>query len=380
MRVTVDQSALVKALAGGASIVEARNTVPILSNALLRADGEALRISVTNLDMTHEVACKANVEMAGAVTVSARHLREIAGACAAGSQIRLQRADNGRVAVSSGRSKWALPCLPASDFPDAAAVLRKSPAISFSLDASTLTRLLKFSRTAHSTETVRYYLNGVCVFAGEGGPLNGRGGLRTTATDGHRAIYASVPLPDGAADLSRSIIPTKAVDVVLGLAADLGDQTEIHIDARENAWEFKAGDWIFSTKLIDSNFPDADRVCPTANPHTLLIDSAMMRDALRRVTLVSGDRERVVALNLECDCLTISTQSAEHGDASEDVACKWEGPAMRIGFKGGYLADLAAVIADKGVISLEMHEPGNPIVMRTEGECDWFAVLMPYRM
>jgi len=206
MKVTIERTALSKALGHVQSVVERRNTIPILSNVLLHASGASLTLTATDLDIEISESAPADVAADGATTVSALTLFEIVKRLPDGAQVRLELSpEEGRLQVSAGRSQFALAVLPDEDFPSLSS---EDLDTRFSMPTEDLRRLLQKTRFAMSQEETRYYLNGVYLHAvadGDAPPL------RAAATDGHRLARLDAPLPDGAAAMPGVIVPRKAI-------------------------------------------------------------------------------------------------------------------------------------------------------------------------
>ena len=192
MRITLERSNLLKSLNHVHRVVERRNTIPILSNVLLRANGASLDMKATDLDLEITEATPANVEQAGSTTVPAHLLYDIVRKLSDGAEVLLAtNPDGSSMTVASGRSKFSLQCLPEADFPDLTA---GSFSHTFSLKAADLKMLIDRTQFAISTEETRYYLNGIFFHTIEsGGELK----IRAVATDGHRLARADVVAPSG---------------------------------------------------------------------------------------------------------------------------------------------------------------------------------------
>ena len=204
MRVTIERSAFLKALNHVQSVVERRNTIPILSNVLVHAKGDAIKLTATDLDIEIIETVSAEVAQEGAVTVAAHMLYDIVRKLPDGAQLELdQGPDAGRVSVKAGRSRFALQALPPEDFPDLNA---GELANRFTLSAADLKGLVEKTRFAISTEETRYYLNGIYLHEVAASKV-----LRAVATDGHRLARAQVALPAGAKGMPGIIVPRKTV-------------------------------------------------------------------------------------------------------------------------------------------------------------------------
>ena len=314
MKLVVERAALLKALGHVQSVVERRNTIPILSNVLLAADGQSVRLMATDLDLQIVEEVPATVETAGATTVSAHTLFDIVRKLPDGAQVTLDAAAS-KMAVTAGRARFSLQTLPREDFP----VIGESDLpVSFSLPAETLVTLIDKTRFAISTEETRYYLNGIFMHAPAQGSQGAPGGtLRAVATDGHRLARVEIPLPEGASGMPDIIIPRKCVAEVRKLLDERSG--DVGISLSQSKIRFAIGQAVLTSKLIDGTFPDYSRVIPTANDKLLKIDPATLREGVDRVTAIASEKTRAVKLSLDRDRVTLSVTSPENGTASEDV-------------------------------------------------------------
>src|SRR3954451_10768103 len=266
MRVTVERAALLKALGHVHRVVERRNTIPILSNVLLRADEGALRLKATDLDIEVTETIPAEISEAGSTTVPAYVIYDIVRKLSDGAQVSLEMtADTGQMQIRSGRSRFMLQDLPESDFPDLAA---GDLPHRFTLAAADLKRLIEKTQFAISTEETRYYLNGIYLHTIE---VDGETKLRAVATDGHRLARIEMPAPEGSAGMPGLIVPRKAVAEIQKLVDDGGAEVKVELSTAKIRLTFdggeasSAGGVVLTSKLIDGTFPDYQRVIPTGN-------------------------------------------------------------------------------------------------------------------
>ena len=260
MKATIERATLLRCLSHVQSVVERRNTIPILSNVLIEAEGDnSLRVMATDLDLQVIEHMDANVDSAGSITVSAHLLFDIARKLPDGSQVSLEAAEN-RMAIKAGRSRFSLPTLPRDDFP---VIVEGDLPTSFELPAKTLAELIDRTRFAISTEETRYYLNGIFFHVSDDSePV-----LKAAATDGHRLARFTLPRPDGAEGMPDVIVPRKAVAELRKLLEESLDGN-VQIDLSASKVRFTLGGEggvVLTSKLIDGTFPDYSRVIPTGN-------------------------------------------------------------------------------------------------------------------
>ena len=275
MKLSIERATLLKALSQAQSVVERRNTIPILANVLIEADGAQVSLRATDLDIEVVDRAPAMVERAGSTTVSAVMLHEIVRKLPDGSLVSLTAdAASGRLTIAAGRSTFSLATLPREDFP----VMASSEyTTNFTAPAKVLRRLFDKAKFAISTEETRYYLNGVYMHVAKNadGPT-----LRCVATDGHRLAQIDAPLPANAAGMPGVIVPRKTVNELRKLLDD--DDAEIAVSVSETKVRFATPAIQMTSKVIDGTFPDYTRVIPTGNTRRLEVDAAEFAKAVDR--------------------------------------------------------------------------------------------------
>ena len=370
MRVTIERSAFLKALNHVQSVVERRNTIPILSNVLVRAKGGELKLTATDLDIEIVESVAAEVAREGAATVPAHMLYDIVRKLPDGAQLQLDLGSDGnRVNVIAGRSRFSLQALPPEDFPDLAAGDMPNR---FQLAAADLKGLIDKTRFAISTEETRYYLNGIYLHeAGNGASL------RAVATDGHRLAQAEVARPEGAAKMPGVIVPRKTVLEVVKLIEGLDGDVEVALSASKI--RFATGSLVLTSKLIDGTFPDYERVIPRHNDKMLTVDTKLFADAVDRVSTISMEKGRAVKLNIGQDRVVLTVNNPDSGSAEEEVACAYAADAIDIGFNARYLLDVAAQIKSSEM-SFALADAGSPTIVRDKDDAQALYVLMPMRV
>ena len=374
MKATIERANLLRSLGHVQSVVERRNTIPILSNVLIEAQSDgSMRLMATDLDLQiNETLEAVSVEVAGSTTVSAHTLFDIVRKLPEGAQVQIELAADGQqVTVKAGRSRFALATLPKEDFP---AIHAGDLAHKFPLSAADLKGLIDRTKFAISTEETRYYLNGIYVHAYAAGKQTS---LRAVATDGHRLARVEMPLPEGAEGIPGVIVPRKMVNEVRKLIEDFDGAVDVSLS--DSRIRFAFADVVLTSKLIDGSFPDYQRVIPTANDKVLEVDRKEFRDAVDRVSTISSEKSRAVKLSLKPGMLTLSATSAENGSASEEIEVKYDGQAMEIGFNSKYLLDVADEIEGEG-LELKLADSVAPTLLRDMADAQALYVLMPMRV
>jgi len=372
MKLTIERAALLRALGHVQSVVERRNTIPILSNVLLRADGTKLALSATDMDLEMVSAIPAQGAKSGATTVPAHTLYDIVRKLREGAQIEFETTgEKGLMTLRSGRSTFTLSCLPPEDYP---LMTGGDLAHHFLLSAADLKRLIDRTRFAISTEETRYYLNGIYLHAAASDKVNM---LRAVATDGHRLARMEIPLPEGATGMPGVIVPRKTVTELRKLLDEM--EQDVAIALSDTKIRFTFGDTVLTSKLIDGTFPDYDRVIPMNNDRILEVDCKAFAEAVDRVSTISTEKSRAVKLAIERGNLTLSATSPENGTASEELEVRYGAQALEIGFNARYLLDIAEQIEGEGA-RFAMADAVSPTVVRDSADSSALYVLMPMRV
>jgi len=372
MKISIERATLLRAVSQAQSVVERRNTIPILANVLIEAEGNTVSFRATDLDIEVVHKATAQVERPGATTVSAVTLHEIVRKLPDGALVNLtDDGTTGRLTVQAGRSNFALATLPKEDFPVMSATEYSA---NFSAPATVLRRLFDKTKFAISTEETRYYLNGVYfhVATGDNGPV-----LRAVATDGHRLARVDAKLPGGAETMPGVIVPRKTVGEMRKLLDD--DDAEIAVSVSETKIRFATPEITLTSKVIDGTFPDYTRVIPTNNTRRLEVDAADFAKAVDRVATVSSERSRAVKLSLDEDRLILSVNAPDSGNAEEELAVAYSDDRLEIGFNAKYLLEIASQVDRENAVFL-FSSPGEPTLMREGNDETAIYVVMPMRV
>jgi DNA polymerase-3 subunit beta len=376
MKITIERAALFRSLGHVQSVVERRNTIPILSNVLLKAENGELALTATDMDLEIVESVQAEVMGEGATTAPAHTLYDIVRKLPDGAQIELETSGDGQLmTLRSGRSNFKLGCLPVEDFPQMSS---GDMAHRFSLPAGDLRALIDRTRFAISTEETRYYLNGIYLHAargragGEEGPM-----LRAVATDGHRLARVEIDQPDGAEAMPGVIVPRKTVTEIRKLADEAADRVEISLS--ETKIRFGFDSVVVTSKLIDGTFPDYERVIPSGNDKVLEVDAKTFANAVDRVATISTEKSRAVKLSISKGNLVLSATSPEAGSATEELEVEYDSSPLEIGFNSRYLLDITQQIeGDKA--RFVMADAASPTVVCDVTNNKALYVLMPMRV
>jgi DNA polymerase-3 subunit beta len=332
----IERDSFLAAISTTKAVVEARNTIPILSNLAITADAARLASAVETL-------------RPGTVQVAL---------------------GGGELMITQGSSRRRLPTLPAEDFP----MIQVGDTVSrFEMPAGVLLSMLNATALSISTEEMRYYLNGVFFHVD-------RKTLRAASTDGHRLTRVIAELPAGAADMPNIIVARKSVREMRRLLEAVDAKAIIPIEIGNMKLQVRIGNVRLVAKLIDGTFPDYSRTIPTANGKILTVHSAEWARCMRAAIAVCSERTRVVRLNLSERGSEAIGQSPEGGDAMEPIDAEFGPGDLEIGLNGRYAMDLAAVFGDAATLKLAFADPVAPILITSDDKPALTAVLMPMRI
>ncbi|MGB0920533.1 MAG: DNA polymerase III subunit beta [Alphaproteobacteria bacterium] len=372
MKFTIERNALLKALAHVQSVVERRNTIPILSNVLIETANNALHLTATDLEIAVIETAEASAGQDGAITAPAHTLYDIVRKLPDGADIEFDSTTtDGRIALRAGRSQFALSSLPKDDFP---VMADGDLPNTFDVSADELKRLIDRTRFAISTEETRYYLNGIYLHAADEG---GTPVLRAVATDGHRLAQAQCELPDGAANMPGVIVPRKTVAEIRKLLDEVTGSVTIALS--ETKIRFTVGSVTLTSKLIDGTFPDYERVIPKGNDRSLVVSGDLFAAAVDRVSTISTEKSRAVKLKISEGLVELSANSPDAGSAVEEVAAEFESEPLEIGFNAKYLLDITGQISGDNAEFI-LGDSNAPTIVRDAADQAALYVLMPMRV
>jgi len=374
MKFKADRATLLKALAHVQSVVEKRNTIPILANVLIAVRDGKLSLTATDMEIAVIEDVAASTTRNGACTAPAATLYEIVRKLPEGAEVELDHpGGDAQLTLRAGRYSTHLVVLPTDDFPSMTAGALPHR---FTLSAQQLRGLIDRTRFAISTEETRYYLNGIYLHVADS---EGTRVLRAVATDGHRLARVEEPLPDGAGGMPGVIIPRKTINELRKLLDEVSGGVELALS--DTRIQFHVDSILLTSKLIDGTFPEYERVIPRGNDKVLRVGKKDFADAVGRVAAISAERSRPVKLTLQRDLLTLSAASPEQGTASEELdgeRVKYESSPLEIGFQARYLNDITDQI--EGDVEFCFADGSAPTVVRDATDSSALYVLMPMRV
>ena len=336
MKLSIQRETLLHPLQVVSSVVERRQTLPVLSNVLVNCRNNKLTLTGTDLEV--EMIAKANLDKdaeEGEITLPARKILDICRALPEAAMISLTTNDD-KAVIRSGRSRFTLSCLPASDFPNIEPI--DSP-FEFSLSQSALKDLIEQTQFSMAQQDVRYYLNGLMLEIDNNL-------LKAVATDGHRLAISEVPTDIEISEPRQIIIPRKGVTELARLLEDT--ERQIHIQIGQNHIKVDFPDISFTSKLIDGKFPNYQQVIPASPTKVLSCDRQSLYQAFARASVLSNEKYRGMRLQLSNNLIKATVHNPEQEEAEEEVEVQYTGDEFEIGFNVAYFIDaLAAIKTDK---------------------------------
>jgi DNA polymerase-3 subunit beta len=368
MRFTISREKLQEGLAAVASAVPSKTTLPVLANLLVQTTEKGIRISGTDLDIAVSTEVTADVEAAGAITIPARKLSEIARELPP-APVKISAAGDQRITLECGRSKFKLLGLPKSEFPS-------FPAVKFEkalrIPSGDLQKLISHTAFAASTEESRPILNGVLW---ELRPEH----MRMVATNGHRLAKMDVPVKMASAPSSDLIIPPKALEQIRRL---FPAEEELEVAQGENHLGFRSPFTAVYTRLIEGPYPSYDQVIPRDNDKYAIIDKVAFTGALKRMSVVASDQTHRIRLSFNSGMLKFSVSTPDLGEAQDELPVRYNGDPLDIGFNAAYLLEILRYMPTEE-IRLTFKAPERAATIEPEDWSDsakYLCLLMPLRL
>jgi len=368
MRFTISREKLQEGLAAVASAVPSKTTLPVLANLLVQTTEKGIRISGTDLDIAVSTEVTADVEAAGAITIPARKLSEIARELPP-APVKISAAGDQRITLECGRSKFKLLGLPKSEFPS-------FPTVKFEkalrIPSGDLQKLISHTAFAASTEESRPILNGVLW---ELRPEH----MRMVATNGHRLAKMDVPVKMASAPSSDLIIPPKALEQIRRL---FPAEEELEVAQGENHLGFRSPFTAVYTRLIEGPYPSYDQVIPRDNDKYAIIDKVAFTGALKRMSVVASDQTHRIRLSFNSGMLKFSVSTPDLGEAQDELPVRYNGDPLDIGFNAAYLLEILRYMPTEE-IRLTFKAPERAATIEPEGWSDpakYLCLLMPLRL
>ncbi len=370
MEFTISRSALQKELGFVQGTVEKKNTIPALSNILIESVGEnTIRILGTDLDVTLRCETEAEIKTPGSMCVTARKLFEIARVLPE-APVSFRREDNNWATVKCERSNFRIAGVERDSFPEVPS-FKSAPV---RLPANIFKTFIDRTIFAITLEESRYTLSGAKFI------LN-KSGAKMVTTDGHRLAYIErKDLGEGAPkDEMDVLIPRKTLSELTKLMSSY--EGEIGLGSDENHVYFEIGPRLLISRTLTGQFPNYEMVMPKGNDKTAEFDSTSLGQAIRRVALMADDRSHAIRFHLTPGSLTISSETAEEGKATEVVTTEYAGEETEIGFNAAYLQEFLNVVND-GSVAFEFKDGNSQAQLRPSSDdgYDYKYIVMPMRL
>lgn len=368
MKVTVQRATLVKPLQMISGVVEKRQTLPILSNVLVTVKENNLLLTATDLEIELIGSVPLDdVSQAGSTTVSARKLLDICRALPDDAILELSL-EGEQLVLRSGRSRFVLTTLPAHDFPN----VENGPfATEFVISQAKFRKLIGKTHFAMGQQDVRHYLNGTLF------EIN-QGVVKCVATDGHRLAYSSINDVNVGDAQIKVILPRKSVLELIRLL-DPNSEKEITVCVGENHFRVISSDFTFTSKLINAQYPDYDKLIPRSVENTAIASREALKQALVRASILSNEKFRGIRLHLEQDQLRLVANNPEQEEAEEMVVLDYQGGGLEIGFNAAYLLDVVSAITSE-YIRWSFNNPNSGVLIEPSDDSDCRYVVMPMRL
>jgi DNA polymerase-3 subunit beta len=368
MRFTISREKLQEGLAAVAASIPAKTTLPVLANILVETTERGIRLSGTDLDIAVSTEVVADIESAGAITIPAKKLSEIARELPP-SPVKIAAAGEQRITLDCGRSHFKILGLPRDEFPS-------FPSVRFSeswrIRSGDLQKLIGHTSFAVSTEESRPILNGVLW---ELKPDS----MRMVATNGHRLAKMEMPIKSSGAPAADLIVPPKALDQIRRLfPAD----EELEIARGDNHLGFRSPFTAVYTRLIEGPYPNYDQVIPKDNDRVAVADKVALTSALKRMSVIASDQTHRIRLSFNTGLLRFSVQTPDLGEATDELAIRYTGDQLDIGFNASYLLEILRYIPTDEV-KLTFKAPERAATVEPEGWNDvagYLCLVMPLRL
>lgn len=366
MKFSIQREEFLKPLQQVIGVVERRQTLPVLGNVLLNANKKSVRLTATDLEVELQSHVNVAVTETGDITIPARKLLDICRTLPAEAQLDIS-VKNERALVRSGKSRFTLSTLPATEFP---VIDKIKSARKFSMPETALHGLIERTAFAMAQQDVRYYLNGLMLE-----PVNGT--LRAVATDGHRLAMCELTADVGEGVDQQVIVPRKGIQELQRLLEN--SDTDVQVEIGSNHIRITTDELRFTSKLIDGRFPDYQRVMPKNADKRLLINRELLRQALTRTSILSNEKYRGIRLDVSENNLKIQAHNPEQEEAVEEIDAHYENEAIVIGFNVTYLLDVLNAINTDDV-EMFLCDGNSSALINKPGDEDCRYVVMPMRL
>lgn len=366
MKLTISRETLLKPLQFVSGVIEKRATLPILSNILLQLESKQFVVTGTDLEVELTAQVPHDNPETGEITLPARKLLDICRSLPEQEIIEISIEEH-KAKIKSGKSRFTLSTLPASEFPSTENVVSTFSTV---LPQQQLKQLLVQSQFCMANQDVRYYLNGLLL------EIRNEH-LVSVATDGHRLAYSELALPGLAAEERQAIIPRKGVIELIRLLDDSSESCEIAFSS--HVIRVQMDDMVFVSKLIDGKFPDYQHVIPRPIEHPLETNREALYQCLQRTAILANEKFRGIRLQLSKGLLKTSVTNTEQEYAEEEFPVQYDGNEFEIGFNVSYLLEALSNIHDEDVVIHLVDGNSSCLIHGKENQASRYVV-MPMRL
>ena len=367
MKVVISQNALLEALKTVSRAVSGQNTLPVLGNILIRAEGKKVNFSATNLELSISTSCEAVVKNEGAITVPAKILTSYTSLLGKDDDIELTAADGVTLEIKSASSKTKIKGIAADEFPQISTV---DVGVKINLDSKAFRSAVHKVAFAAQENSSRPILAGVYFGAD-------KSELRMAATDSYRLSENVLKLAN-AVDSKKCVIPVRAVFEADRLAAGA---EEVRVIIGENQVMFIVDNTQLTSRLIDGQFPDYQQIIPKKVTTTIEVDRDAFELAVRRVSIFAKQNNQHMKLEILSDGnLSVSTDATEIGEERTTIPVKVTGDVNIIALNADYVLDVLGALSSEDSVKLEMDSKMSPAVFKTLSGTDFVHLVMPLKM
>lgn len=368
MQFEVTKPILLKALSNVNGAVEKKNTIPVLQNVKIEAQNGKVILSATDMDILVTSNFTTEMQSNGITTVPAQMFYDIIRKIPDANKITVVQENPNILQIKSGKSKYNLPCIDATEFPSLAEGELGEKVV---IDAEKLAKMIDKTRFAISTDETRYYLNGLFLQS-----IKGENGyeLRSVATDGHRLAVAHLTSPNNMAEFGV-ILPKKSVNEVRRI---IEGAKELTVEVSRAKIKISADSTTIISKLIDGDFPDYTKVLPKNNTQIATINKKALFDCVDRVSTVASDKHRSVKMVVETNKITLQINANDGSFAHEELESSYSGDKVEIGFNSRYLLDVIGQI-DKDELQIKFKDGNSPALVEAK-DFNAMFVIMPVRI
>lgn len=348
------------------SIIEKRQTMPILSNILIIVNDKCLVLTGTDLEI--QLIAKINLDSSevGEITIPARKFLDIIRLLPNEAEIKIELS-NDKVKVSSGRSRFSLSTLAANNYPEFSESEFENQ---FLINAGKMKKALDKTIFCMANQDVRYYLNGLLLHIS-----NSK--LKLVTSDGHRLSIYEDNIGVATGYETRIILPRKGVVELSRLLDD--EDAELNIQFSNSNIKIQIKEFVFSAKLVDSKYPDFSKVFEQPFFNQIHVQKQLLKEALTRVAILSNEKFKGVTFEVSNGLLKLSSHNPEHDEAEEELIIEYQGESISIAFNSQYLLDAVSNL-DSELAVLSIASNSSSCFVEEPQQQLYRFIVMPMRL